>query len=176
MVNEIKNENVPDRKLECFIAWIWGVLLVGEWILSFFFIGSRMNQFIHWLGWGIFLLAFILVFMPIIIFPKKGNVPKGKNFTETTTLVDTGIYSIVRHPQYLGGGLFNLAFILISQHWVLALLGIPGMVIGYLSTIQEDKFLVKKFGQEYEKYKQKVPRWNLLWGLVKLLIRKIKQE
>jgi len=52
-------------------------------------------------------------------------VSKGKSYVGTTRLVDTSLYAIVRHPQYLGGILFNLMLMLLAQHWlVILLLGI----------------------------------------------------
>ena len=54
-------------------------------------------------GWVIWAFGMVLVMAPIVVFPRRGGVPKGRSFVNTTRLVDTGIYSLVRHPQYLGG-------------------------------------------------------------------------
>ncbi|MCK4530540.1 MAG: hypothetical protein KAU44_05130, partial [Candidatus Marinimicrobia bacterium] len=48
-----------------------------------------------WIFWGI---GMGLVMSPIIMFPRRGGVKKGRSFVHTTKLVDTGIYAIVRHP------------------------------------------------------------------------------
>ena len=49
---------------------------------------------------------------------------------ETTALVDTGIYAIVRHPQGgTAGILLNLALAFIGQHWLLVILGAVGMAL-----------------------------------------------
>jgi len=55
------------------------------------------------IGWIVWAFGMVLVIAPIVLFPRCGGVPKGKSFVNTTQLVDTGIYAIVRHPQYLGG-------------------------------------------------------------------------
>jgi len=44
----------------------------------------------------------------------KGGVAKGKSYIETTRLVDSSLYAIVRHPQYVAGMLFNLAMMLVA--------------------------------------------------------------
>jgi len=55
-------------------------------------------------------------------------------------VVDTGIYAIVRHPQYLGGILaIFVSTPLLYPHWLFIILGIPGIVILYWSTIEEGK-------------------------------------
>ncbi|MFW9935884.1 MAG: methyltransferase family protein, partial [Candidatus Thorarchaeota archaeon] len=79
-----------------------------------------------YIGVGLYVisgLAFGL--LPIIEFRKKGRVRKGKSYIHTTKLVDTGIYSIVRHPQYVTFMLWAIAGMLLFQHWVIVLLGIP---------------------------------------------------
>ena len=50
------------------------------------------------LGWIVWAIGMILVMMPIVMFPRRGGIGKRKSFVNTTRLVDTGIYAIVRHP------------------------------------------------------------------------------
>ncbi|MFX1514612.1 MAG: methyltransferase family protein, partial [Promethearchaeota archaeon] len=107
------------------------------------------------------------VAMPFIVFPRKGGVPEGKSMIHTTILVDTGIYSVIRHPQYLGGAIIMFSLILFSQHWLVAAIGITAIVLLYITTIQEDKFLIKKFGVSYEDYMKCVPRWNIFLGIIR---------
>jgi steroid 5-alpha reductase family enzyme len=83
-----------------------------------------------------------------------------------------GIYAVVRHPLYLGWLLAYVALILLSQHWLTAIIGIPGMVCVYLISRQEDNRLVEKFGDDYKHYMQKVPRMNLLDGVIRLIRRR----
>lgn len=117
-------------------------------------------------GWVVWLCGMILVMAPIVMFPRKGGVSKGKSFVNTTVLVDTGIYSIVRHPQYLGG-VFSIFItcMLWYPHWLFVLMGIAGTVFIWLSTREEDKKLVKKFGDEYAAYMKKVPGMNIFLGI-----------
>jgi len=75
----------------------------------------------------------------------------------TETIVTTGVYSIVRHPQYLGGLLAHvgISFLLSAQY---SLLLTPLMVVLiYLISKKEEKELIREFGKEYEDYKKKVP-------------------
>ena len=85
------------------------------------------------IGWLVWAFGMTLVMAPIVMFPRKGGVTKGKSFVNTTRLVDTGIYGIVRHPQYTGGiyAIF-LTTILWYPHWLFVLLGVIGAVIIYI--------------------------------------------
>ena len=121
------------------------------------------------LGWVVWAVAMALVMAPVVIFPRRGGVPKGKSFVRTTRLVDTGIYAVVRHPQYLGGILsIFVARLLLYPHWLFVVLGIPGAAILYWSTKQEEGLLVERFGNDYRSYMQRVARMNLILGIIRL--------
>jgi protein-S-isoprenylcysteine O-methyltransferase Ste14 len=117
------------------------------------------------IGWVVCAFGMVLVMAPIVFFPRRGGVPRGKSFVYTTRLVDTGIYAVVRHPQYTGGiyAIF-LATLLVYPHWLFAVLGALGTVFLYLSTREEDKRLVEKFGDEYVAYMRRVPGMNIFLG------------
>jgi len=121
------------------------------------------------LGWIFWAIGMVLVMAPIVMFPRRGGVAKGKSFVYTTKLVDTGIYAVVRHPQYLGGILaLFLANFLLYPHWLFVVLGIPGAAILYFSTGAEEKRLIERFGDDYLEYMQRVPRINILAGIIRL--------
>jgi len=120
------------------------------------------------LGWIVWAIGMVLIMAPIIMFPRRGGVPRGKSFVHTSKLVDTGIYAVVRHPQYLGGILaIFVATPLLYPHWLFVILGIPGAAILYLSTREEEGRLVQQFGSEYKAYMKRVPRMNLALGIIR---------
>jgi protein-S-isoprenylcysteine O-methyltransferase Ste14 len=124
------------------------------------------------LGWIVWATGMILVMVPIVMFPRRGSVPKGKSFVHTTRLVDTGIYGVVRHHQYLGGILaIFVATLLLYPHWLFAILGILGAVIIYWSSGEEERRLIAQFGSDYQAYMQRVPRMNLILGVIRLYRR-----
>ena len=93
---------------------------------------------------------------------------------DTTVVVDSGTYGIVRHPQILGCILLMSASILISQHWLSAIIGIPIIVWSYMEAAKAEEGLILKFGDDYKRYMQRVPRMNLLSGILRLR-RRAKQ-
>ena len=125
------------------------------------------------IGWVTLVGGMILVMAPIIMFPRRGGVSKGKSFVETTRLVDTGIYSFIRHPQYTGGIIaIFLTTLLWYPHWLFGVLGVVGTVVLYLGCREEDKLLVKKFGDDYKRYMERVPQMNFVLGIARVVRRR----
>ena len=97
---------------------------------------------------------------------------KGKSYVNTTRLVDTSLYAIVRHPQYLAGILFNLSMMLLAQHWLVILLGLISAVLIYLDIQAADREGIEKFGDLYRDYMQRVPQTNFFLGIIRYQKRK----
>ena len=127
------------------------------------------------LGGIVWVFGMVLVMAPIVMFPRRGGVAKGNTFVKTTRLVDTGIYSILRHPQYTGGiyAIF-LTTLLLYPHWIFGLLGVLGTLLIYQGIRVEDKLLIEKFGDDYIAYQQRVPGMNFVVGIIRLLHRRVK--
>ena len=121
-------------------------------------------------GWVVWAFGMVLVMAPIVMFPRRGGVAKGKSFVNTTRLVDTGIYAVVRHPQYTGGifAIF-ITTLLWYPHWLFGVLGAIGTVVVYMSCREEDQRLIQKFGDDYLRYMQKIPRMNFFVGVIRLV-------
>jgi len=127
-----------------------------------------------YVGWIVSVVGLPFFFSPFMYFQKKGRPQEGKSLMDTTVIVDSGTYGIVRHPQYLGCILLISASILISQHWLSAIIGIPIAAWWYKEAPKEEKSLMLKFGDYYKHYMQRVPRLNPLVGIFRLLRRREK--
>jgi len=125
-----------------------------------------------YLGWMVLVVGLLLVLPSFVYFRKRGEPAEGRNLMYTTVVVDSGTYSIVRHPQFLGVMLLLCASILISQHWLTAIMGVPCIVQMPIWMREAEEHLIRKFGDDYKRYMEKVPKMNLLLGLVRLLRRK----
>ena len=124
-------------------------------------------------GVGIYIFSgLIFGMLPVFEFRKKGRVKKGKSYIYTTKLVDSSVYSIVRHPQYVTFMLWAIAGMLLFQHWIVICLGIPVIPLMYSDLINADKDGINKFGDEYKQYMRRVPRANFLLGIIQYLRRK----
>jgi len=73
------------------------------------------------------------------------------------TIVTTGTYSVIRHPQYFGGLLAHVGISFLLSAWY-SLLATPLMVaVVYLISRKEEEELIGEFGKDYEDYRKRVP-------------------
>jgi len=76
---------------------------------------------------------------------------------EEPQVITTGVFSIVRHPIYLGSILLYLGFILLSLSLLSILVWFVIIIFYYMISRYEEKLLTQRFGSIYEEYKKKVP-------------------
>ncbi len=145
------------------------ILTVAQYVLSFFVFKLPGVKAIQWIGWAVWILSLFFAFAPMVILRKAGGVPKGKTYIHTTKFVGTSLYAVCRHPQYIGGMLFNLALMLLAQHWLIVVIGLVSAALIYLDIREADEQGIEKFGDEYRLYMQRVPRANFILGLIRLL-------
>ena len=145
------------------------ILFVVQYYLAFFVYTLPGLPALQWLGWFIWVLSVIFGIAPIFILRSRGGVAKGQSYVKTTQLVDSSLYAIVRHPQYLAGMLFSLAMMLLAQHWVVILIGVVSMALFYIDTQAADQEGIEKFGEVYREYMQRVPQVNFLLGIIRVI-------
>jgi protein-S-isoprenylcysteine O-methyltransferase Ste14 len=165
-----------DSVPEYLLASVAGALTLAQAVLAFLF--HRPGQeAAQWAGWICLWTAGVFGVLPIITLRKKGDVPKGKGYVHTKTLVNSGIYGIVRHPQGgVAGLLINAGVILIARHWSTTALGAMSLALTYLDTFSQDRMCIGKFGEDYRRYMKRVPRVNFVAGLFRLLERAGRKE
>lgn len=127
----------------------------------------------YWLrtiGLILYIPSAFLVFGSIIQLRDKGNsgnAPASLAPYGPGAVVQSGIYGVVRHPMWLGMAIWTVALILSFQSIPSLILGVVAVVCFRMGAVKEDEFNVKKFGDPYREYMQKLPLWNFLGGLRK---------
>jgi protein-S-isoprenylcysteine O-methyltransferase Ste14 len=154
-----------------YLIYLAALLTLAE-IVSAEVVNGRYFSFTRYLApiLGVFSLS--LIFAPIFTLQRQGTVQPGGNYMQATVVVDSGLFAIVRHPQYLGYMCLNVTFMLISQHWLVLLLGSLAIIFYYLYALQEEKPLLEKFGSPYREYMRRVPRLNVVSGITRLIRRR----
>lgn len=153
------------------LASVGALFTVTQIVLSFVLYNRAGNDAVRNVGWGIMMISALFGWLPIFTFRAKGGVEKGKSYIQTTRLVTSGVYAVVRHPQFLAGMLLNVAFPLVAQHWLVAVLGIPPFVLTLFDARMADQAALEKFGEDYKHYMEEVPRLNFLLGIARWLAR-----
>lgn len=78
---------------------------------------------------------------------------------EVNELIQSGPYRICRNPQIVGGALLVVGSCLLLPSWyALGWAGIYGLV-AHMMVLTEEEHLRAAFGERYERYCQRVPRY-----------------
>jgi len=87
----------------------------------------------------------------------RGTTIKVAETHKPEKVINTGIYSKIRHPQYFGAILSHFGISLLLSAFF-SLLATPLVILLiYLISWKEEKELVREFGKDYEDYKKSVP-------------------
>jgi protein-S-isoprenylcysteine O-methyltransferase Ste14 len=84
------------------------------------------------------------------VFPKTTGQPR---------LIESGVYSWIRHPMYLGTLLFCLGFFFA----MVSLLSLGVLIVFFVfydkMATYEENDLIRVLGEEYVAYQRRVPKW-----------------
>ena len=76
-------------------------------------------------------------------------------------LADQGIFAHLRNPMYVGMGLAVLGIVIgFAFEWTLFALVAGALVMHFGVVLREERYLERKFGDDYRRYKQSVPRYG----------------
>jgi protein-S-isoprenylcysteine O-methyltransferase Ste14 len=132
------------------------LVFAAVWIVDSFFLHYALNV----LGLTVLVVTVplgILTFAAGITLTRKSEEVVFHNHAES--VIDTGVYSYVRHPMYLGSLLILLGFtvttlsILSLFVWVALFLFLDRMAA------YEERDLTILLGQPYVDYRKRVPKW-----------------
>ncbi len=112
--------------------------------------------------WELFCFSISLLGLAIRIYT-VGFVPPGTSGRTTSKpkaqeLNTTGIYSVVRHPLYLGNFVIWVGIVLAAHSILLAVFCFPAFYLYYVRIIiAEEAFLLEKFGEDFTQWAEKTP-------------------
>jgi protein-S-isoprenylcysteine O-methyltransferase Ste14 len=74
-------------------------------------------------------------------------------------LVTRGPYRFTRNPQYIGDSLNALGYVLLTNSWMVGVIGILGVILNLIAPLTEEPWMEERFGEAYLAYKRSVPRF-----------------
>jgi protein-S-isoprenylcysteine O-methyltransferase Ste14 len=121
--------------------------------------GSSVPGLVRWVLGGILLVAGVVLLGSFnTAFQRKGTAVEP--WKPTTAIVTTGPYRLTRNPAYLGMALVYIGVALLADAlWVLVPLPVVLVIIDRMVIAREERYLERKFGQEYLDYKGHARRW-----------------
>lgn len=106
--------------------------------------------------WGIGIVMLLWCFWDFLVKGRGTPAP----IDPPKELVATGFYRYVRNPMYVGVLLILVGhFLWFGSLWMIAYAALALVIVHLFVTGYEEPTLKKKFGEAYEDYLKKVPRW-----------------
>lgn len=126
-------------------------------VLSIFTFHKNLNIIQYVIGLIIAILG-VLTFIVAMI-AMKDSWRAGIQSEEKTTLIKKGIYKISRNPAFLGFDLMYIGLLIIFFNIVHLIFVVVAITLLHLQILEEEKFLINTFSDEYIDYKKKVNRY-----------------
>jgi protein-S-isoprenylcysteine O-methyltransferase Ste14 len=122
-------------------------LLVLLNIRVWFYDPFSLHQIISWI---LLILATYAAIEGFRLLKKKGK--PDRNIENTTILVKSGIYGLIRHPLYLSLFLLGIGVMLKDPNSWALIFGLIDFVGVYFTARIEEKEMIAKFGDAYRDY------------------------
>ena len=120
------------------VSWVYAVFLPLQ-------LGTT------WLYSGLLIYLFGIVFT-IVAVRNFATSPKDKIITK-------GLYSFTRNPTYIGMILMQTGLGIACSSWLYLLLTVVLMILLNANLSAEERYCLYRYGDAYQKYKNKTPRW-----------------
>ena len=104
-----------------------------------------------WLYSGLIICLFGMIFT-IVAVRNFATSPKGKVITK-------GLYRFTRNPTYIGIILMHIGLGIACSSWLYLLLTVVLIILLNANLSAEERYCLYRYGGDYQKYKNKTPRW-----------------
>ena len=134
-------------------------LLVGSYIIGeFIFPKYHLLYLFNILGILGMIFSISIFFYAFNLFKSYEENPIPAS--DTNRIIKTGIFAYTRNPIYLAFVIFHLSMFLTFENvmYFLSSLGLAFWLHNYV-ILEEEKFLLKKFPEEFKRYMDSVKRW-----------------
>jgi len=145
---------VKANPLRIFVILLAISFVLGEIINAYL----KLPTLINIIGVFSLILFFLLFFISARMFFIHNE--KLAPSTPSDKIIKTGIYAYTRNPIYVAFIGFQISMFLVFGNIFYVLSSIfLSIWIHFFVIIPEENYLIKKFGNEYERYKKNVGRW-----------------
>lgn len=148
------------QKDQVWVVALSGVLFIAGFLAAGFDFRFGWTRVPGWLVWIAAVVQLGSYGLYAEVLRENAYLSRTVEVQEGQTVIDTGLYGIVRHPMYTATILMSLAIPLVLGSWIsfLPMLLYPVIII---RRIHGEEALLEEGLPGYREYKQKV-RWRLL--------------
>jgi len=156
----INNETIKKRigksltwsefsKTQKIVTLITHFLIMPFTLISSFFLPLKLGTIWFYVGLPICLMALVMGIMAGVAF---ATAPLHEP-------INKGVYRISRHPMYFGGFLEYVGIGIACASWIFLLCAVVWIVSWHIGVTEEERFLIEKYGNAYQEYMDRTPRW-----------------
>lgn len=102
------------------------------------------------ISWILLILSAYFGLAGYLLLKRKGKPEK--NFENTTVLVKSGVYGLIRHPLYFSLFLLGTGVMMKDPSLPSLLLGAVNLIAVWFTALTEEKEMIEKFGEPYKDY------------------------
>ncbi len=154
-------------RLHKILHWIFTAIYIGLFITTGWKYNHASPEWIRLTGWGLIAIGTYIIVRASG--QRRDVIIKEKN---KHVLVTSGLYSFVRHPEYLGHIILITGLMIISLHWLPLMLGSIMIIFLIFAILDEDRIMREAFREKYSDYANKVPMINIFAGIINKLKHK----
>jgi protein-S-isoprenylcysteine O-methyltransferase Ste14 len=146
----------------------YAIFFLLMFIFAILFYDSAKLTAALYSGWLLFAFGVCMVFLA----SQSRRRAREKTDPSKNVVIETGMYAYVRHPEFFSQFFVVFGLVFISQYWVSIVVGAVLIAFLWLAIIDEEKRNKEKFGEAYIAYMQRVPRINLIAGMIRQMRQK----
>lgn len=79
------------------------------------------------------------------------------------------VFAYIRHPMVLGTVILSFALIFLANSILANVFAVLSVVCFFLSSYEKDSYMEKQYGYPFKVYAREVPRFNVIWGIIKAI-------
>lgn len=179
--SQISIENMDQKQKEGKTNWLFVIIasiqflsMVGQVILMGFFFENHNLQSLPIIGYVIISIAFAFLASGSIVLYEGVEIKEKRR--PRIRFEEKGIYTVIRHPIYLGLMILFIGMMFISDLRWSSILAFPSIVIMYYYMIKEESIFIERFGEDFKEYMDRVPRMDIFLGIYRKIKKQYKKE
>lgn len=128
------------------------------YVTDIYWINDTWLNILQWVAIGLSVLGFLIRAIAIATTPKGTSGRNTKEGQVAESLNTTGIYSMVRHPLYLGNYFMWIGIVLFTYNFSFVIIVTLAFWLYYERIMfAEERFLERKFGDSYMSWANQTP-------------------
>ena len=160
-----KSNQIQTDKKETLEKTLLGLVFLGMLVIPMLYIFTSLLAFANYTLPDPLHIGGLILVIPTLWLFYRSHKDLGTNWSVSLeirkghTIVDKGVYRLVRHPMYSSIWMWGVAQALLLNNYIAGLSGVVCFGLLYCLRVQkEEKMMLREFGQEYENYMKRTKR------------------